>query len=66
MAAAQPFALEPGEGRAIDLGESAMYVRYFDDLASALGRDRVGEDGLDAIACAHAMEIVGPPSERYL
>jgi hypothetical protein len=41
-------------------------VGYFDDLAAALHRADVDEDELSEIARAHAMEIVGPPSERYV
>lgn len=44
----------------------AAMIGYFDELAAALGQDDVGEDELDAIAAAHAMEIVGPPSEQYV
>lgn len=44
----------------------ASMIGYFDDLASALQSESVGEEELAAIAAAHAMEIVGPPSERYL
>jgi mannose-6-phosphate isomerase-like protein (cupin superfamily) len=44
----------------------ASMIGYFDDLAVALGREDVGEEELDQIAAAHAMEIVGPPSERYV
>ena len=44
----------------------ASMVRYFDDLAAALGRDDVTDDDLAEIAAAHAMEVVGPPSERYV
>lgn len=44
---------------------SAM-IGYFDDLAAALGRDDVDDDDLAAIASKHAMEIVGPPSQRYV
>ena len=44
----------------------AAMVGYFDDLASALRRDDVDESELAEIARAHAMEIVGPPSERYV
>jgi hypothetical protein len=44
----------------------ASMIGYFDELASALRRDDVGDDDLDAIAGAHGMEIVGPPSERYV
>jgi hypothetical protein len=39
---------------------------YFDDLAAAVRRDDVDEDELAEIARAHSMEIVGPPSERYV
>ena len=41
-------------------------IGYFDDLASALQRDTVAEEELAGIAEAHGMEIVGPPSERYV
>lgn len=41
-------------------------VGYFDDLAAALQREDVDDVELAQIAVAHAMEIVGPPSERYV
>jgi len=44
----------------------ASMIGYFDDLAAALGRDDVGDDDLAGIASKHAMEIVGPPSQRYV
>jgi mannose-6-phosphate isomerase-like protein (cupin superfamily) len=44
----------------------ASMVGYFDDLAAALGAERVDEAALDGIAAAHSMEIVGPPAERYV
>jgi len=44
----------------------AAMIGYFDDLAAALGRDDVQEKGLAEIARQHAMEIVGPLSERYV
>lgn len=44
----------------------ASMIGYFDDLAAALRRDDVSGDDLVEIAAAHAMEIVGPPSERYV
>jgi mannose-6-phosphate isomerase-like protein (cupin superfamily) len=44
----------------------ASMVGYFDDLAEALRRESVTDDELAAIAEAHSMEIVGPPSERYV
>lgn len=44
----------------------ASMTGYFDDLAAALCRADVTEDELANIAQAHAMEIVGQPSERYV
>jgi hypothetical protein len=44
----------------------AAMIGYFDDLAAALRRETVDENELAATARAHAMEIVGPPSERYV
>ena len=44
----------------------AAMVGYFDDLAAALRRDDVDDDALADLAAAHAMAIVGPPSERYV
>jgi mannose-6-phosphate isomerase-like protein (cupin superfamily) len=44
----------------------AAMIGYFDDLAAALGRDDVDEAELTEIARKHAMEIVGPPAERYV
>jgi mannose-6-phosphate isomerase-like protein (cupin superfamily) len=44
----------------------AAMIGYFDDLAAALGRDDVDDNELAEIARTHSMEIVGPPSERYV
>jgi mannose-6-phosphate isomerase-like protein (cupin superfamily) len=44
----------------------ASMIGYFDDLATALQREEVTEGELAEIAAAHAMEIVGPPSESYV
>ena len=44
----------------------AAMVGYFDDLAASLRRADVDEDELAEIARTHAMEVVGPPSERYV
>jgi hypothetical protein len=41
-------------------------IGYFDDLAAALAREEVDEGELAAIARTNSMEIVGPPSERYV
>jgi hypothetical protein len=44
----------------------AAMIGYFDDLAAALGRNDINEMELAGIARIHSMEIVGPPSERYV
>jgi mannose-6-phosphate isomerase-like protein (cupin superfamily) len=44
----------------------AAMVGYFDDLAAALHRNDMDENELAEIARKHSMEIVGPPSERYV
>jgi hypothetical protein len=41
-------------------------IGNFDDLASALRKDEVDDDDLAEIAAIHAMEIVGPASQRYV
>jgi mannose-6-phosphate isomerase-like protein (cupin superfamily) len=53
-------------GRKLNFYFPASMVGYFDDLAAALRRDDVTDDDLARIAAAHAMEIVGPPAERYV
>ncbi|HEY2543741.1 MAG TPA: cupin domain-containing protein [Gaiellaceae bacterium] len=52
--------------RKLNLYFPASMVGYFDDLAAALRRADVTEGDLARIASAHAMEIVGPPAERYV
>lgn len=44
----------------------AAMIGYFDDLTAVLDRDDVDEKELAEIAGQHGMEIVGPPSERYV
>jgi hypothetical protein len=44
----------------------ASMIGYFDDLAAALRQQDVSADQLTEIATAYGMEIVGPPSERYV
>jgi Cupin domain len=44
----------------------ASMIGYFDDLAAALRQRGVSDEQLGGIADAHAMEIVGPPSDRYV
>jgi mannose-6-phosphate isomerase-like protein (cupin superfamily) len=44
----------------------ASMIGYFDDLATALQRRDVTDEDLAGVASKHAMEIVGPPSERYV
>ena len=52
--------------RKLNLYSPAAMIGYFDDLAAAFGRDDVDDEGLAEIARKHSMEIVGPPSERYV
>jgi quercetin dioxygenase-like cupin family protein len=44
----------------------AAMIGYFEDLAAALRQEDVDEGRLAEIAAAHGMQIVGPPSERYV
>jgi hypothetical protein len=44
----------------------AAMIGYFDDLAAALRRAEVDDGELAEIAVRYSMEIVGPPSERYV
>jgi len=44
----------------------ASMIGYFDELAATLLQEAVSDEQLAGIAEAHAMEIVGPPSERYV
>jgi hypothetical protein len=41
-------------------------IGYFDDLAAAVGRDDMDDERLADIARIHSMEVVGPPTERYV
>jgi mannose-6-phosphate isomerase-like protein (cupin superfamily) len=52
--------------RKLNLYFPAAMIGYFDDLAAAIRRDDLDEAGLAEIARAHSMEVVGPPSERYV
>ncbi len=54
------------QSRKLNFYFPAAMVGYFDDLAAALQRDDMADDELAAIARTHAMEVVGPPSERYV
>ena len=44
----------------------AAMIGYFDDLAAALQRDDLDDDALAEIARSRGMEVIGPPSERYV
>ncbi|MFL5955698.1 MAG: cupin domain-containing protein [Gaiellaceae bacterium] len=44
----------------------AAMIGYFDELAAALQRDDVSDGDLAGVASRHSMEIVGPPSGRYV
>ncbi len=54
------------QSRKLNFYFPAAMIGYFDDLAAALQRDDMADDELAAIARTHAMEVVGPPSERYV
>lgn len=51
--------------RKLNLYVPAAMVGYYDELATAI-KAGVDDQGLDAIAGRHAMEIVGPVPEGYL
>jgi mannose-6-phosphate isomerase-like protein (cupin superfamily) len=53
-------------GRKLNFYFPASMVGYFHDLEVALRDVQVSEDELTRIAARHAMEIVGPPAERYV
>ena len=52
--------------RKLNLYFPAAMIGYFDELAAAVGRDDVDDERLDENARSHSMEIVVPPSERYV
>jgi hypothetical protein len=56
----------PSASRKLNFYFPASMIGYFDDLASALQRNSATEEEMARIAEAHGMEIVGPPSERYI
>ena len=60
------FRVGDAPSRKLNLYFPAAMTGYFDDLAAALTRADVTEAELAAIAEAHRMRIVGPPSERYV
>jgi quercetin dioxygenase-like cupin family protein len=60
------FKVGDGPSRKLNFYFPATMIGYFDDLASALKRESVADEELTRIATAHAVEIVGPPSERYV
>jgi glyoxylate utilization-related uncharacterized protein len=60
------FRVADAPSRKLNFYFPAAMTRYFDDLAAALTRAHVTDDELAAIARAHHMEVVGPPSTRYI
>jgi quercetin dioxygenase-like cupin family protein len=60
------FKVGGAPSRKLNLYFPAAMIGYFDELASAMTRKGVAEEELTHIATAHAMEIVGPPAERYV
>ena len=53
-------------GRKLNFYFPAAMIGYFDDLATALGRDDMDSEELAEIARRHAVEIVEPASGRYV
>jgi mannose-6-phosphate isomerase-like protein (cupin superfamily) len=66
LGARHTFRTGDAPGRKLNFYFPAAMIGYFDDLAAALGRSDVGDEQLEAIAVRHAMEIVGPPPDRYI
>lgn len=60
------FKVGDATSRKLNFYFPASMIGYFDDLAAALRRESVSDAELAQIAAAHAMEIVGPPAERYV
>ncbi len=60
------FRVGDAPSRKLNFYFPAAMMGYFDDLTAALRRDDVDDAGLAEIAVRHGMEIVGPPSERYV
>ena len=60
------FRVSAAPSRKLNFYFPAAMIGYFDELAAALAREAVSEEELAEVAQAHAMEIVGPPSERYV
>ena len=63
-----PHGFRVGErpSRKLNFYFPAAMTDYFDDLAAAFARADVTDGELAEIAEAHKMQIVGPPSERYI
>jgi mannose-6-phosphate isomerase-like protein (cupin superfamily) len=66
LGARHGFRVGDVQSRKLNFYFPAAMVGYFDDLAAALRREDVDENELAAIARSYSMEIVGPPSERYV
>ena len=60
------FRVGDSPSRKLNFYFPAAMLGYFTDLAAALQRDDVADEELAEIARTHGMEIVGPPSERYV
>lgn len=60
------FRVGDAPSRKLNFYFPASMIGYFDDLAAALQSEGVTDRELAEIASTHSMEIVGPPSERYV
>jgi mannose-6-phosphate isomerase-like protein (cupin superfamily) len=60
------FRVGEAPSRKLNFYFPAAMIGYFDDLAAAVRGGDADDEALAGIARAHSMEIVGPPSERYV
>src|SRR4051812_14498931 len=60
------FKVGDAASRKLNFYFPAAMIGYFDDLAEAVQNEDADDDALAEIARSYAMEIVGPPSERYV
>ena len=60
------FRVGSARSRKLNFYFPASMIGYFDELAAALRQKEVSDEQLAGIAVAHAMEIVGPSSDRYV
>jgi quercetin dioxygenase-like cupin family protein len=60
------FRVGSAPSRKLNFYFPAAMIGYFDDLSDAIKRGEIDETRLADIARHHAMEVVGPLSDRYM